>query len=131
MPSTDDFDDVAAIENEVMQYRNTAEERLEQVNSGIPFSSDDEEKGITPIETAVEFVTNVVQEMDGKADKFTVYVVWYAYVLGGWKAMASTTKADGRYFEVTYNKEADEFYVDTYVKIQNTKFTNTSEEDTE
>lgn len=46
-----------------------------------------------------------------------VYVVTYAYVLGGQKAMLSTTLPDGKYYEVTYNKSSEEIYVDQYVKI--------------
>lgn len=47
-----------------------------------------------------------------------VYVVTYAYVLGGQKAMLSTKLQDGKYYEVTYNDETNEIYVDQYVKIQ-------------
>lgn len=46
-----------------------------------------------------------------------VYVVTYAYVLGGQKAMLSTTLPDGKYYEVTYNTSKEEIYVDQYVKI--------------
>jgi hypothetical protein len=46
-----------------------------------------------------------------------VYVVTYAYVLGGQKAMLSTTLPDGKYYEVTYNTSKGEIYVDQYVKI--------------
>lgn len=46
-----------------------------------------------------------------------VYVVTYAYVLGGQKAMLSTTLPDGKYYEVTYNASKQEIYVDQYVKI--------------
>jgi hypothetical protein len=45
------------------------------------------------------------------------YVVMFAYVLGGWKALVSTSRPDGRYFEVTHNKDKGEIYVDFYVKV--------------
>lgn len=48
-----------------------------------------------------------------------VYIVWFAYVLGGWKALASTTRGDSRYYEVTYDKEKHSVYIDTYLKINN------------
>jgi hypothetical protein len=48
-----------------------------------------------------------------------VYVVWFCYILGGWKALVSTTIPDDTYYEVTYNKEKDEIYLDTYVKVNN------------
>jgi hypothetical protein len=47
-----------------------------------------------------------------------VYVVLYAYVLGNQKATISTTLPDGKYYEVTYNSEKDEMYVDCYVKLK-------------
>lgn len=49
-----------------------------------------------------------------------VYVVWFAFTLGNWKALCSTTLPDGRYYEVTFNKPKNEAYVDTYVKVDNT-----------
>jgi hypothetical protein len=48
-----------------------------------------------------------------------VYVVWYCFILGGWKALVSTTLPDGRYYEVTYNKAKSEVYLDTYKKTHN------------
>lgn len=50
-----------------------------------------------------------------------VYVVWYAFVLGSWKALVSTTLPDGMYYEVTYNGEKYEFYIDAYKKFDNQK----------
>jgi hypothetical protein len=48
-----------------------------------------------------------------------VYVVWFAFVLGGWKALCSTTLPDGRYYEVTYDKNRQKVYLDVYVKHDN------------
>lgn len=47
-----------------------------------------------------------------------VYVVLYAYVLGNQKATLSTMLPDGKYYEVTYNSEKDEMYIDCYVKLK-------------
>lgn len=62
--------------------------------------------------------------MDGPADvpHFQVYIVWYAFVLGNWKALVSSTIEDGRYYEVTFNKDKSEMYVDSYVKEENVCF---------
>ena len=46
-----------------------------------------------------------------------VYIVWFTFVLGNWKAMISTTLPDGMYYEVTYNGVKDEFYLDAYKKF--------------
>lgn len=54
-----------------------------------------------------------------------IYVVWFSYILGGWKALLSTSIEDGRYYEVTFNKEKKETYVDTYQKISNKAYPQT------
>lgn len=51
-----------------------------------------------------------------------VYVVWFCYILGGWKALLSTTFEDSRYYEVTHNSSKGQTYVDTYVKESNVMF---------
>lgn len=52
-------------------------------------------------------------------EKFDVYVVWFAKTLQNWKALISTTLPDGMYYEVTYNGEKQETYLDAYTKIKN------------
>jgi hypothetical protein len=46
-----------------------------------------------------------------KLPPYETYVYLFAYVLGGWKAMASTTLPDGRCYEITYdaNKKRTRF----------------------
>lgn len=48
-----------------------------------------------------------------------IYIVWFCYILGGWKALLSTTKPDDKYYEVTYNVKTEEAYTDTYQKVKN------------
>lgn len=48
-----------------------------------------------------------------------LYVVWFAKVLGNWKALISTDIYNGAYWEVTYNGAKQETYVDAYVKKSN------------
>jgi len=45
-----------------------------------------------------------------------VYVVWFAKVLGNWKAMLGTVNSDGLYFEVTYDGAKNLTYIDEYEK---------------
>jgi len=74
---------------------------------------------------AIALVETMVKERLDKSDptvEFEVYVVWFCYILGGWKALVSTSLPDGRYYEVTYNKEKKETYVDMYVKVDNICF---------
>lgn len=51
--------------------------------------------------------------------EFEVYVVWFSKTLQNWKALVATTFHDGRYYEVTYNGDKGETYLDAYVKIDN------------
>jgi len=48
-----------------------------------------------------------------------VYVVWYCKTLKNAKALLSTDIPDGRYYEVTYNGEKNEYYFDAYKKEKN------------
>lgn len=48
-----------------------------------------------------------------------IYVVWFSKTLRNWKALVSTTLPDGMYYEVTYNGEKKEAYLDAYKKFEN------------
>lgn len=45
-----------------------------------------------------------------------LHVVWMAHVLGNKKAILIDSGANRRMYEVTYNAEADEMYMDIYEK---------------
>lgn len=51
-------------------------------------------------------------------NKEDLFIVWSCYILGNRKFVVGC-KSSERYFEVTYNKNKDEWYVDTYVKTYN------------
>lgn len=48
-----------------------------------------------------------------------VFVVWMCKTLQNSKAMLSTTLFDGMYYELTYNGDKRELYVDAYKKWGN------------
>lgn len=59
-----------------------------------------------------------------KSDKFTiteddVFIVWSCKTLQNNKALVSTTVSDGMYYEITYNGDKQECYVDAYKKWEN------------
>lgn len=75
----------------------------------------------------IEIVRKYVEEHLDKSDakpEYDVYVVWQCYVLGNAKWLLSTTLPDGMYYEVTYNKVKDVFYLDAYKKFANMSIAN-------
>ena len=51
-----------------------------------------------------------------------VYVVWLSKVLENNKALLSTPIMDGMYYEITYNGDKHEIYLDAYRKKENNAF---------
>ena len=51
--------------------------------------------------------------------EFEVYTVWKCKALQNWKYMISSTISDGMYYEVTFNGDKNEFYLDAYKKFEN------------
>lgn len=48
-----------------------------------------------------------------------VYIVWSCKVLQNAKALVSTELPDGMYYEITYNGDKEEIYLDAYKKFEN------------
>lgn len=46
-------------------------------------------------------------------------LVWFSKVLENWKAIVITTMPDQRIYEVTYNGQKRETYIDVYDKVAN------------
>lgn len=75
-------------------------------------------------ETAKEIVLNYANKHIDKTDDVQitlddVYIVWFCKTLQNWKALVSTTLPDGMYYEVTYNGDKKEIYLDAYKKFEN------------
>ena len=51
--------------------------------------------------------------------KDDVVVVWYGFILGSFKAWVTTSIQDGMYYEVTYNLQKNEMYIDAYKRWEN------------
>lgn len=89
---------------------------------GIPFSSPVEGTdfpGLAKLMVFDQALTLGVRDEHPTFSIDEVYVVWFCFILGGWKAMCSTSLPDGRYYEVTFNKDKDVAYIDTYRKTHN------------
>ena len=72
-------------------------------------------------EKAIRIVSNYIAEhLDAKnTKKYEVFVVWKVKALQNWKWLISSTFADGMYYEITYNGDIKEFYLDAYKKVEN------------
>lgn len=51
-----------------------------------------------------------------------VYVVWFNKTLQNFKVLLSTNVPDGMYYEVTYNGDKDESYMDVYRRVDHKVF---------
>ena len=74
--------------------------------------------------TALKIVKDYIIEHLDKSDEtpsFEVYTVWKAKVLQNWKYLISSTLYDGMYYELTYNGDKEEWYLDAYKKFENRK----------
>lgn len=49
----------------------------------------------------------------------SVYIVWFCKTLKNWKALVSTVLPDEIYYEVTFNGDTNETYLDVYTKQYN------------
>lgn len=73
-------------------------------------------------EKAMQIVKDYANEHLDKADgkiNFSVYTVWKCKALQNWKFLLSTTLFDGMYYELTYNGDKKEWYLDAYKKFEN------------
>lgn len=71
---------------------------------------------------AIDIVYDYIYEHLDKSDQkpnFMVFVVWKAKVLQNWKYLISSTLYDGMYYELTYNGDKTEWYLDAYKKFEN------------
>ena len=70
----------------------------------------------------VNYTNEHLDKTDGKViTEDDVFVVWLCKTLQNNKALLSTTLFDGMYYEITYNGDKDEAYIDTYKKLENYK----------
>ncbi len=65
-----------------------------------------------------EYIEKHLDKSDEKPE-FSVFTVWKAKILQNWKFLISSTIHDGMYYEVTYNGDKKEWYLDAYKKFEN------------
>lgn len=70
----------------------------------------------------VNYTNDRLDKSNGKTiTEDDVYVVWQCKTLQNNKALLSTKLFDGMYYEITYNGDKDEAYIDAYKKWENYK----------
>ena len=71
-------------------------------------------------QTVAKYANEHLDKSDGKQiNEDDVFIVWMCKTLQNSKAMVSTTLFDGMYYELTYNGNKKDLYLDAYKKFQN------------
>ena len=71
---------------------------------------------------ALEIVQEYIREhldLSDDVKEFSVYTVWKCKALQNWKFLISSSLPDGMYYELTYNGDKHEWYLDAYKKFEN------------
>lgn len=72
--------------------------------------------------SAMLIVKKYISDHLDKSDEqpeFEVYIVWKCKALQNWKYLLSSSLFDGMYYELTYNGDKKEWYLDAYKKFEN------------
>lgn len=70
------------------------------------------------LKTVMDYISEHLDKSDPSVE-FGVFIVWKAKILQNWKYLISSTLYDGMYYELTYNGDRHEWYLDAYKKFEN------------
>ena len=79
-------------------------------------------KNKTMDDIALSIVNGYILSHLDKSDPpidYDIYFVWKCKTLQNWKYLISTSLYDGMYYELTYNGDRKEWYLDAYKKFEN------------
>ena len=71
---------------------------------------------------ALNIVKKYIYEHLDKSDnipQFELFTVWKCKALQNWKFLISSSLHDGMYYELTYNGDKHDWYLDAYKKFEN------------
>lgn len=63
------------------------------------------------------YIIDEINEFKQQWGYFEVFIVWKSKTLQNYKYMIGSTLMDQKYYEVTYNGDKKEWYLDVYEKI--------------
>ena len=66
----------------------------------------------------LKYIIEHLDKSDPEPD-IDIYIVWKAKVLQNWKYLISSNLYDGMYYEITFNGDKGEWYLDAYKKFEN------------
>ena len=75
-------------------------------------------------EKVIQLVKDYILSHLDKSDEtpqFEIFTVWKCKILQNWKYLLSSTLPDGMYYELTYNGDKKEWYLDAYKKFENVR----------
>ena len=70
------------------------------------------------IEIVRDHINDCLDESMPRPD-FEVFIVWQCKTLQNWKFLLASNLPDQRYYELTYDGDKDQWYLDDYVKLSN------------
>jgi len=72
------------------------------------------------VEAVIAYANENFEKTDhSQISEEDIFVVWSCKTLQNNKALLSTTVSDGMYYELTYNGDKSEVYLDAYKKWEN------------
>lgn len=72
------------------------------------------------VEAVISYANENFEKTDhSQISEEDIFVVWSCKTLQNNKALLSTTVSDGMYYELTYNGDKSEVYLDAYKKWEN------------
>lgn len=81
------------------------------------------EQDLIAMNLVKDYVINHMDKSDSdyqkNIDELQVFTVWKCKTLQNWKYLISTSLHDGMYYELTYNGDKREWYLDAYRKVEN------------
>ena len=87
---------------------------MEKRTGGIPTVCDMKAQDIVH-----NYIIDHLDKSDPEIPDFEVYIVWKCKTLQNWKWLLASTLPDGMYYELTYNGDKGEYYLDAYKKVEN------------